>query len=492
MARRRVAGEAAVRQLVPPGFEAAVPPVTGGHLAGADWEAACFRAGCAAARALAQRLLAALAAEVDAGRPAGYVAAGWRSRTLVTRMGDVRVRRRLYRAPDGTAHFLLDERLGWTPRVAATPELLAVLVEMAADVPFADTAGWLARATAGVLSGPTVRRRLGRVADRARAAEAAAQAAWTATGRLPGPPGARVVDVLYVEADSVHVKTQRAPEHRTGYELKCASVYEGWEQVGRATPGHPRPHYRLVHKQVYCHGHPTDAVPFWEGASAALARTYDLSRLPLVPVGGDGANWIDGAAAVFPHVVRSLDGFHLARDAGRGWGPETGARLYAALRTGDTAAAVALLPGPAPARRPGAVRGPPAAVARAGSPRPPPGDGRRPADGRPRLARPGAAGAGPARRSGDGDPGRHQRPPPRPPNEAPRLQLERRGGPAHGQGARTRHQRHPRRLAPRHRPHGRPRARSHHRAPPPHPARGLPTKLIQSLLRVHQELGQGC
>ncbi len=64
---------------------------------------------------------------------------------------------------------------------------------------------------------------------------------------------------------------------------------------GEPTPGHPRPHFGLVAKQVYCHLHARETLPFWEGASLALHCTYDLSRLPLVVVGGDGATWIDGA-----------------------------------------------------------------------------------------------------------------------------------------------------------------------------------------------------
>jgi hypothetical protein len=77
------------------------------------------------------------------------------------------------------------------------------------------------------LSGPTLRRQVRRVADRLRTAEAAAHHTWAPTGRVPEPAGERVVTPLYVEADGVHVKTQREPAHRGGYELKCASAVEG-------------------------------------------------------------------------------------------------------------------------------------------------------------------------------------------------------------------------------------------------------------------------
>jgi hypothetical protein len=103
-----------------------------------------------------------------------------------------------------------------------------------------------------------------------------------------------------------------------------------------------------VEKQVYCHAHDQAVLPFWEGASLHLAHTYDLSRVPLVVVGGDGANWIDTATEVFWRTVRQRDGFHLARDAARGWGTNAGATLYQAVRAGDQATTAEVLALPAP------------------------------------------------------------------------------------------------------------------------------------------------
>ena len=272
-----------------------------------------------------------------------------------------------------------------------------------------------------------------------------------------------MVAPLYVEADGVRVKTQREPAHRTGYEVKCASAYEGWAPVASPTPGHPRPHSAPGRQAGLLPRRTRRAtVPFWEGASLALHRTYDLSRLPLVVVGGDGATWIDGAAEVFARVVRQRDGFHLARDAARGWGSETGAALYTAVRTGDHPSARDLLalPAPAPPRRagPAGARNRPAlpaprhlAPAGAGdrSHAPPAGavgapPPRRAHWSRRQVARARAAvhgqvgtpdagadwraqvdpGGGPAGRPRAGHPGGHQRPPPGPADEAPRDELD--------------------------------------------------------------------
>ena len=145
-----VAGGAADARTAWPAQEAAEAARTVRD-AGADWEAAAFAAGCRYARALAGEALAALEARLHAARPGGYAVEGWRERWLVTRMGELRVRRRLYRAPDGRAHFLLDEHLGWPPRRAATPDVAALLVAWATRVPYRVAVRQLGQATVGVL-----------------------------------------------------------------------------------------------------------------------------------------------------------------------------------------------------------------------------------------------------------------------------------------------------------------------------------------------------
>lgn len=155
----------------------------------------------------------------------------------------------------------------------------------------------------------------------------------------------------------------------------------GW--LAGPTPGHPRDHYALVAKQVYCHGFaradakaPPPSVPFWQAVGLALAPTYDLSQIPVVVVGGDGATWLDAALEWFPQAVRQRDGFHLARDAARGWGAAAGATLYSAVRTGnqDTTSDLLALPLPPATATGGAARAhacrPPSAVGGAGGARP--------------------------------------------------------------------------------------------------------------------------
>ena len=83
---------------------------------GDDWEEQSCLEGCAYAREQARRRLKALDDELLRRKPRGLRVEGFRERTLVTRFGEVVVRRRMYSDGCGNTTFALDDRLGWKPR----------------------------------------------------------------------------------------------------------------------------------------------------------------------------------------------------------------------------------------------------------------------------------------------------------------------------------------------------------------------------------------
>ena len=76
------------------------------------WEGMIFRQVCEEGQQKAQAYLERLEEELYEQRPAGWVVVGFRERVLVTRMGEVSLRRRMYRDESGGTHYLLDEHLG--------------------------------------------------------------------------------------------------------------------------------------------------------------------------------------------------------------------------------------------------------------------------------------------------------------------------------------------------------------------------------------------
>lgn len=214
-------------QLVLPECEAPVEQLASrGRPSGVDWEEASYRVGCAAARQLASERLVESEAWLDAARPAGHAAEGWRERVLLNRMGELRARR-LYRAVDEAQHFLLDEHVRWAPRLSATLTLMPITVDGAADLPYLEVARRSRAMTAGVISRSKRGRLLHRVAARVQAAEREAHAAWTITGQGPGACGGRAIQRLPARAAEVWVQTQREPTLRTGYEVEVLKAYQG-------------------------------------------------------------------------------------------------------------------------------------------------------------------------------------------------------------------------------------------------------------------------
>ena len=294
------------------------------------WEGRVFGRVCAEGQREAAAYLEALDQALYEQRPGDWAVVGFRERTVVTRFGEVCIRRRLYRDKRGKCHLWLDEYLGLKAHQAATPEMQAICSIMGSEMSFRTAAGLLVRWQAGLLSTSSCWRLLQRTGEAAARAEAATvQAVFERGERLP-EAGEREVERLYMEADGVHVRLQR--QTQSHIEVRSAIAYEGWERLAGT-----REAYRLRGKRVYCHAN--KQLPFWEGASIAWARQWDVSCVREVIISGDGADWIRAGREAFPGAIWQLDNFHLARACGRAYGAEVGQELYGALRTDQATAA---------------------------------------------------------------------------------------------------------------------------------------------------------
>jgi len=211
------------------------------------------------------------------------------------------------------------------PRQLAVPVVTEKVIEMASEMGFKKTGEVLASLTGGALSSMSVWRLLDRVGERALATEEAEGEAVYAQGERPHQEGERTAERLYIEADGVWVRLQR--QEKDWMEIKVGVAYEGWEALSQAREG-----YALAGKRVYVHG--VDHLTFWEGASLAWSRHWNLSRIGHFVIGGDGAGWIRQGVNHFPNSVWQLDGFHLVRACRRALGKEQGQRLFQSIREG--------------------------------------------------------------------------------------------------------------------------------------------------------------
>jgi hypothetical protein len=291
------------------------------------WEKESYREGCEVARQRALKHLEEIEERLYQARPTSWKVIGWRERTLVTRFGELRIKRRLYRDEKGGYHFLLDQYLGWFPHQLATPDLQECLVEQATAVTFRPVSKTLEKMTAGVLSGRTIQRLVHKTAQLAIEKEKADWQALYERGEI-SPAGERQVPILFSEGDGVFINLQR--EEQKDYEVKQAIAYEGWKRLSGK-----QERYQTVNKRVYCQA--SEEIPFWEGAGLEWAKQWDLGYLKEIVIGGDGAKWIDSGIGEFAGSIRQLDGYHLARACGRGW--QEGKAIYQAIRAGEVAEA---------------------------------------------------------------------------------------------------------------------------------------------------------
>lgn len=295
-----------------------------------QWESRVFEQVCVAGQQQATKYLEELEEALFAQRAAGWAVVGFRERVLVTRFGEVRIWRRLYRDRSGTYHFLLDEYLALNAYQAATPEMQALCTILCGEISFRKGADFLEQWMAGLLSHSTCWRLLQHTGQAAASASAEEVEAVFSRGEAIAQMGEQSIERLYMEADGVYVRVQQ--QSQTHLELLSAIAYEGWERLSGV-----REAYRLREKQVYCHV--GDRASFWEGVSLAWAHKWDLRRVREVILGGDGAAWIRAGVETFAGASWQLDGFHLARACRQAFGSQVGQKLYQALRAGKAAEA---------------------------------------------------------------------------------------------------------------------------------------------------------
>src|SRR3989454_3307138 len=280
---------------------------------------------------LARRLVEELLADADRvvahGLPRGWRLVGFRTRTLLSTVGPLRLKRRLYRDAKGRARLPLDEELGLAPQVRATARLQEIAVELCSRVPFRVAAGLLRKVLPAAPSPVALHRLVATVGDRRQRETDRLRQQVFAQGE-PGR-GERRVRRLFVEADGKWVHLQQTSGH-PDLELYLGLAHEGWELEGQRR-------WRVKDKQV--HVHVGSGVQFWEGFSAQLADRYDLQATRVV-VNGDGADWVQHGSAYFHRAYGQLDRFHLIRALRRVLPGREWRRAYRATCRGELLPAV--------------------------------------------------------------------------------------------------------------------------------------------------------
>ncbi len=240
---------------------------------------------------------------------------GKRKTSIRTIMGEVEITRRIYldlaeTAPGVKKHvFLLDESLGMCTIGKMSVNLVERAVDHCLGVSFREAAGIVGTYTSQHVSHQAIWNVVQKAGSRVQEREERLVREF----RMEETTGKRQVDVLFEEADGVHLALQRRGQRggrRRSAELKVGVAYEGWEKR------HPRAsRYQRVGKTVYAGF--LGGNEFHRTRHAIVGSTYDLDEVKVRVLGGDGARWIragaDGDTEIF-----QLDPYHLHRAVCRG------------------------------------------------------------------------------------------------------------------------------------------------------------------------------
>lgn len=221
---------------------------------------------------------------------------GSRDRTLVTSVGEIRIKRRLYRDKSGEYIFLLDQSLGLEPHRRISKRMQELALELATEMPFRRAANVLEYLVPSV-SPMGVWNAVKTAGEEARAEVDKLKKDVFERGKVP--EGERIVNKLCIEADEVWVRQQRGKSKGLG--LKLVVGYEGKKGPRR------RLENRLSVAGV------SDGPGIWEEASCVFGRKWSLAEVEQVRIGGDGAQWIKQGLGYFPGSSYHLDQFHLRK-----------------------------------------------------------------------------------------------------------------------------------------------------------------------------------
>ncbi len=256
-------------------------------------------------------------------KPSNLTVEGFRSRSMVSTFGELKLRRRLYKdKSSGERRLLLDEALGLEPRARVTPKFRELAVELSVEMPFRKAAEILGK-TMPHVSAMTVWNATKEAGEKARADGRELRERVFEHGEDPG--GTRKVDSLNIEADGMLVGSQRSKKRRE--EVKLGVAYEGKKAKGDRVG--------LVERRVVA-GVIKDK-GFWEETTAALGSHWDLSALKDVVIGADGAGWGRTGVEYFSNATYQLDRFHLrkAMREALGHSPEDYSAVSKSLRSKD-------------------------------------------------------------------------------------------------------------------------------------------------------------
>jgi Uncharacterised protein family (UPF0236) len=252
-----------------------------------------------------QALLEAEDAALQAETSPGWRNLGRESRVVVTAVGEVTVRRRVYRDEDGQRRKPLDEELGLEPYQRMSWGVQGMTAHLATHATYRDTSAVLSRVLDTSISRTRVQRAVWRVGTELAEAEAEQREGVFGRGEAM-VAGTIPAEWLYAEVDGILLALQR--EERRRVEARVGILYTGKESLGKGR-------HRLTDRVCVLRLKP-EAQDWQEDLLLKAHQTFDFKSVQRLVLGGDGAGWVRNSLDRFEmSVIYQLDRYHLFRAA---------------------------------------------------------------------------------------------------------------------------------------------------------------------------------
>lgn len=228
--------------------------------------------------------------------------------SIKTVMGTIEYSRRIYRYydEDGNKHYisLLDEYLKMDKTIGQmSANLVEKIIENATNMSYRKTAQNITELTGQDISHQAAWDVVQKMGEKIQEQEKQKIKAYE-KGELKGK---REVKVLFEESDGLYINMQ--DKDRKGgsgrkKEIKLAVTYEGWEKryFGKCDE------YVVINKNVVAGFH--NSKEFADLSEATVSEEYNIEKIQLRILNGDGASWIkESASLALKHF--QLDRFHI-------------------------------------------------------------------------------------------------------------------------------------------------------------------------------------
>jgi hypothetical protein len=242
--------------------------------------------------------------------PEGWKNMGREKRTIMTCVGSITYKRRIYKDTTGKRRKPVDEVLGLEPYGRYSPGVEQKGSYLASELPYRETADILSWLIRNHVSHSTIGRMIRTVGATLQAEEQERlEQVFEKGARLE--PGHIPAKVLYGESDGVFVPLQR--EAKKKVEVRVGVLYTGKKVIG---VGRKALENKVVVTKIV-----KNSQEWQETILKTAYEHFDLSKTAQMVVGGDGNSWVKQSFDLLGlPTVFVLDRYHLYRNARRAFG----------------------------------------------------------------------------------------------------------------------------------------------------------------------------